>query len=290
MVETNTIPILLNGREVATEVLKNVANEINTIKSNNKRVPGLAVLLVGDNPASKTYVNNKEKACNNIGIYSEVHKFQDNINQENLKERLEQLNNDNKIDGILLQLPLPSHLNSQKLINAINPKKDVDGLNPVNLGKLMSGQQCLKPCTPLGIIEILKHYSINITGAQVVVIGRSPLVGKPVSLLLLEKNASVTVVHSKSKNIEQITKTADILVCAIGKPKLVKKDWVKPGVIIIDVGINKITEQGKDKLVGDVDFEDVKAICKAITPVPGGVGPVTIAMLLSNTLEAYKNR
>lgn len=290
MVETNTTPILLNGREVANEVLKNVENEINTIKSNNKRPPGLAVLLVGENPASKTYVNNKEKACNSIGIYSEVHKFQDNITQESLMERIEQLNNDNKIDGILLQLPLPSHLDSQKLINAISPKKDVDGLNPINLGKLMSGQQCLKPCTPLGVIEILKHYSINLSGAKAVVIGRSSLVGKPVSLLLLEKNASVTVVHSKSKNIEQITKTADILICAIGKPRLVKKDWVKPGATIIDVGINKITEQGKDKLVGDVDFEDVKALCKAITPVPGGVGPVTIAMLLSNTLEAYKNK
>ena len=290
MVETNTTPILLNGREVANEVLKNVANEINAIKSNNKRVPGLAVLLVGENPASKTYVNNKEKACNSIGIYSEVHKFQENITQESLMERIEQLNNDNKIDGILLQLPLPSHLDSQKLINAINPKKDVDGLTSVNLGKLISGQQCLKPCTPLGVIEILKHYSINLIGEQAVVIGRSSLVGKPVSLLLLEKNASVTVVHSKSKEIEKITKTADVLICALGKPRLVKKDWVKPGAIIIDVGINKITEEGKDKLVGDVDFEDVKAICKAITPVPGGVGPVTIAMLLSNTLEAYKSK
>lgn len=286
----NSSPLLLNGREVANEVLKNIKDEINKIKVDGiKRLPGLAVLLIGDAPASQTYVANKERACNNLGIYSEVYRFKSNIAEKELIEKIKQLNYDKRIDGILLQLPLPKHLNPQKLINEIDPRKDIDGLHPINLGKLMSGQPSLKPCTPMGIIEILKYYSIDITGLQTIIIGRSILVGKPLAMLLLEKNTSVTILHSKSKNIDKITRNADLLISAIGKPQLVKRSWLKEGVIVIDVGINKVVENGINRLTGDVDFDSVKNICKAITPVPGGVGPVTIAMLMLNTLEAYKN-
>ena len=283
-------PLLLNGREVANEVLKNIKVEIDKVKTAGiKRLPGLAVLLIGDDPASQTYVTNKERASNKLGIYSEVYRLKSTVSEKELIEKIKQLNYDKRIDGILLQLPLPKQLNPQKLINEIDPQKDVDGLHPINLGKLMAGQPCLKPCTPLGVIEILKHYSIDITGLQTVIIGRSILVGKPLAMLLLEKNASITVLHSKSKNIDKATKNADLLISAIGKPQIVKRSWIKEGAIVIDVGINKVVEDGANKLTGDVDFNNVKDICKAITPVPGGVGPVTIAMLMLNTLEAYKN-
>lgn len=290
MNNVQTTPIILNGRIVADEVLKNVRLEINDLKINNKRVPGLAVVLVGNDPASQTYVGSKEKKSTELGIYSEVHRLTETTSEEELIKVISQLNKNVNIDGILVQLPLPKHINSDKIINSISPSKDVDGLHPHNLGKLISSKPCLKPCTPLGVIEILKHYSIQIEGKNVVVIGRSILVGKPVSLLLLEQNASVTIAHSKTKDLKSVCKNADILVTAIGKPKIVKEDWVKDGAIVVDVGINKITDGEKAKLVGDVDYENVASKCNAITPVPGGVGPVTIAMLMSNTLEAYKMR
>lgn len=291
MVKVNSTPLILNGREVAAEVLEGARNEINHLKSQNKRIPGLAVILVGDNPGSHTYVRNKEKTCIELGLYSEVHKLPANISEIELVKLIASLNHNNKIDGILVQLPLPVHIKSENIINQLNPDKDIDGLHPYNLGKLLSGQKCLVPCTPKGVIQILKHYSINIKGVHAVIMGRSNLVGKPLSILLLQENATVTVTHSKTKNLEEITRSADILICAIGSAKLVKKDWVKSNAVIIDVGINKVSEaeSNNSKLVGDVDYEDVFNMCRAITPVPGGVGPVTIAMLISNTLEAYKN-
>lgn len=288
MIMINTIPLILNGRDVAAEVQKKIIAEVNTFKLKDKRPPGLAVILVGENPASYTYVKNKEKTCIALSFYSKVHRLPTNISENELIQLINSLNNDTKIDGILVQLPLPIHIKQENIINEINPRKDVDGLHPSNLGKLLSGQKCLKPCTPLAVLQILKYYSINLNGISAVVIGRSTLVGKPLSLLLLRENATVTLVHSKSENIENITKSADILIAAVGKANLVKRNWVKKDAIIIDVGINKVTEGETSKLVGDVDFNDVSPICQAITPVPGGVGPVTIAMLMHNTFEAYK--
>lgn len=288
--KVNLTPLILNGREVANEVLKGARNEINLLKGQNKRLPGLAVILVGNNPASHTYVRNKEKICKEIGIYSEVYILEENITEKELLANVNLLNKSSKIDGILIQLPLPKHINSEKVIESIDPEKDIDGLHPYNLGKLLSGQSCLKPCTPQGVIQILKHYSINIKGSKAVVVGRSNLVGKPLALLLLKENATVTVVHSQTQKLSEITKEADILVCAIGRAHFIKKDCVKAGAVVIDVGINSINENGKNKITGDVDFEGVKSNCQAITPVPGGVGPVTIAMLMANTLNAYKMR
>ena len=290
MIKTNSAPLILNGREVSIEVLEKIKSEVKQLKTNNKRVPGLAVLIAGNNPASLTYVKNKEKTAKEIGLYSKVYKLPDTISEFDLIKQIELLNVNENIDGILVQLPLPHHIKAEDVISYVNPQKDVDGLHPLNAGKLFSGEQSLMPCTPKGVIEILKFYKINLAGLNSVVIGRSNLVGKPLALLLLRENATVTIIHSKSKNIKEITKNADLLVCAIGQPKFVKENWVKDGAIVIDIGINKISEGGSSKLVGDVDFENVSRHCKAITPVPGGVGPVTIAMLMSNTLDAYKMR
>lgn len=288
MTKVNSTPLILNGREVADEVLQKARNEINLLKQQNKRIPGLAVILVGENPASHTYVKNKEKVCIELGLYSEVHRFPANISESELSKKVESLNNNKNIDGILVQLPLPAHIKADNIINKIDPSKDIDGLTAYNLGRLLSGQNHLVPCTPNGVMEILKYYSINTNGMHAVVIGRSTLVGKPLSILLLQENATVTIAHSKTNNLEAVARTADLLVCAIGRPKLIKKNWIKENAIVIDVGINKITEGGASKLVGDVDFESTSTVCKAITPVPGGVGPVTIAMLISNTIKAYK--
>lgn len=285
-----TKALILDGRQVASEVLKNIRVEINKIKKEHKRIPGLGVILAGDNEASRTYVKNKEKTCTELGIYSEVYRLPSSVKENELINLVNTLNNNNNIDGILIQLPLPIHINSENVINFLNPNKDIDGLHPYNLGKLISGKADLIPCTPQGIIEILKYYSITISGKTAVIIGRSILVGKPLSLLLLSHNSTVTTVHSKTQNIKEITKTADILISCTGKATLVTKDWVKNDAIVIDVGINKIQKNGVSKIVGDVDFENVVNICQAITPVPGGVGPVTIAMLMKNTLEAYKIR
>ena len=287
MNKTNTTPLILNGHEVSHAIRNKIQNNINELKKQNKRMPGLAVVLVGENPSSITYVKNKEKACKEIGIYSEVHKLETSIKETDLIKHINALNNNKNIDGIIVQLPLPIHIKQENIIKTVDPNKDVDGLHPINLGKLISGEKGFIPCTPLGVIEILKHYSINIEGMHAVVVGRSNLVGKPLSILLLSQNATVTTTHSKTNNLEEITKQADILISAIGKPKLIKRNFVKEDAIIIDVGINRIYENDLPKLVGDVDFESVKDICQAITPVPGGVGPVTVSMLLSNTLLAY---
>ena len=290
MIKVNSQPLILNGRLVADEVLKNTSSEIELLTSQNKRIPGLAVILVGDNPASHTYVKNKDIASKKLGIHSEIHNLKENTPESEVIKLINLLNSNTKIDGILVQLPLPAHIKTEKVIASIDPSKDIDGLHPYNLGRLIRGQNTLTPCTPQGVIEILNHYSIDVSGMSAVVIGRSTLVGKPLSLLLLEKNATVTIAHSKTDNIEVIARNADILISAIGRPKLITKAWVKEGAIVIDVGINRIQDDNTSKLVGDVDYDAVSTICQAITPVPGGVGPVTIAMLMTNTLKAYKER
>ena len=290
MTKVNSKPLILNGRLVADEVLKNTVSEIELLKSQNKRIPGLAVILMGDNPASCTYVKNKEITAKKLGIYSEVHHMQANISEDEVIKLVNSLNSNKKIDGILVQLPLPVHIKAEKIIDSIDPNKDVDGLHPYNLGKLMRGQKTLIPCTPQGVIKILDHYSINISGISAVVIGRSTLVGKPLSMLLLERNATITIAHSKTNNLEELARGANLLISAIDKPKLITKNWIKPDAVVIDIGINRISENGTNKLVGDVDYDNVHLMCKAITPVPGGVGPVTIAMLMSNTLKTYKER
>ena len=276
---------IINGKEVATLIKKMIAQKIeqNYIKA-GKQVPTLACVLVGDDPASKVYVANKEKACAMVGINSVVKKLPANATQEQVAEVISSLNADKNISGILLQLPLPKHLDENALINLISPSKDVDGLTDLNLGRLFAGKHIVAPCTATGIIDLLDHYNLEIAGKRAVVIGRSLLVGKSVANLLEQRNATVTVCHSKTQNLAEITRQADILVVAIGKPNYVTADMVKDGAVVIDVGINRLATG----LVGDVDFANVKDKTSYITPVPGGVGPMTIAELLQNTLTLHE--
>ena len=276
---------IINGKEVATLIKKMIAQKIeqNYIKA-GKQVPTLACVLVGDNPASKVYVANKEKACAMVGINSVVKKLPADATQEQVAEVISSLNEDKNISGILLQLPLPKHLDENALINLISPTKDVDGLTDLNLGRLFAGKHIVAPCTATGIIDLLDHYNLEIAGKRAVVIGRSLLVGKSVANLLEQRNATVTVCHSKTENLAEITRQADILVVAIGKPNYVTADMVKDGAVVIDVGINRLATG----LVGDVDFANVKDKTSYITPVPGGVGPMTIAELLQNTLTLHE--
>lgn len=276
---------IINGKEVATLIKKMIAQKIeqNYIKA-GKQVPTLACVLVGDDPASKVYVANKEKACAMVGINSVVKKLPANATQEQVAEVISSLNADKNISGILLQLPLPKHLDENALINLISPSKDVDGLTDLNLGRLFAGKHIVAPCTATGIIDLLDHYNLEIAGKRAVVIGRSLLVGKSVANLLEQRNATVTVCHSKTQNLAEITRQADILVVAIGKPNCVTADMVKDGAVVIDVGINRLATG----LVGDVDFANVKDKTSYITPVPGGVGPMTIAELLQNTLTLHE--
>lgn len=259
---------------------------INNLKDNNIS-PTLAVILVGNNPASEIYVRNKEKSCEKAGIISKLFKYDEDIQEKELLEKICQLNNDDSIDAILVQLPLPEHIDENKITKAILPEKDVDGFTPVNIGLLTSGlKPYAYPCTPKGIMTILKEYNINPDGKHAVVVGRSNIVGKPLSIMLLNANATVTTCHSHTKNLKDITKTADILVVAVGKPKFITAEMVKEGAVVIDVGISRID----GKLCGDVDFENVSGKTAFITPVPKGVGPMTIASLMENTVELYKNR
>ena len=259
---------------------------INNLKDNNIS-PTLAVILVGNNPASEIYVRNKEKSCEKAGIISKLFKYDEDIQEKELLEKICQLNNDDSIDAILVQLPLPEHIDENKITKAILPEKDVDGFTPVNIGLLASGlKPYAYPCTPKGIMKILKEYNINPDGKHAVVVGRSNIVGKPLSIMLLNANATVTTCHSHTKNLKDITKTADILVVAVGKPKFITAEMVKEGAVVIDVGISRID----GKLCGDVDFENVSGKTAFITPVPKGVGPMTIASLMENTVELYKNR
>lgn len=274
------------GNQLAEEVKADLRQKVDALKEQGKRLPVLAVVLVGDNPASQSYVRSKANACISVGMENKTIVLDGDISQEALLEKVKELNADPNIDGILVQLPLPKHLDADSVIMAIDPNKDVDGLHPVNAGNLLTGRDGFVPCTPLGIMYMLKSVGYeDLAGKTAVVCGRSNLVGKPVALLLQNQNATVTIVHSKTPHIEEICSQADILVVAMGKEKMVKANWVKEGAVVIDVGINRM-ENGK--LCGDVDFEAVKAKTKAITPVPKGVGPMTVCMLLSNTYRAYQ--
>jgi methylenetetrahydrofolate dehydrogenase (NADP+)/methenyltetrahydrofolate cyclohydrolase len=285
---------LIKGAEVAAQIRVELKAEIDNLKAKYNVVPGLATILVGADPASQVYVGQKEKTCKELGMYSERHDIPATSTEKEIIALVEKLNKNDKINGILCQLPLPKGLNEEPVIYAIDPNKDVDGLHPVNQGKLMIGEADFIPCTPRGIQQLLIRSNTKIEGADVVVIGRSNLVGKPILNILLQKadgaNATVTLCHTKTKNLSFYTKNADIIIAAAGKPKTVTGDMIKPGCTIIDVGVNEIgkTAEGKRILVGDVDFDSVKDICKAITPVPGGVGPMTITMLMMNTVKACK--
>lgn len=282
---------LLDGKALSAKMYAEMATEIQQLTAQYGRPPGLAVLMVGDNPASAAYVGNKEKACMKVGMVSFGRHFPTETTQETLIETIHTLNQDDRVDGILVQLPLPDHLDGVGLLLAIDPHKDADGLHPDNLGRLVRGDAGLRSCTPAGVMKMLEEYNIPLSGKNAVVIGRSILVGKPQALMLLEKNATATIAHSKSENLAEIARSADILVAAVGKVNLVTADMVKPGAVVIDVGMNRISlPDGKSRLVGDVDFEAVQAIASYITPVPGGVGQMTVAMLLSNTLDSYKQR
>ena len=245
--------------------------------------PGLAVIIVGDDPASRVYVNNKKKACDEIGIYSEEYALPEETSEEELLALIRKLNGKKEINGILVQLPVPKQINEETIINAIDPKKDVDAFHPVNVGKIMVGNFDFVPCTPAGVMELIDESGIDVAGKECVVVGRSNIVGKPQAMLLLHKNGTVTICHSKTKNLKEKTKQADILIAAVGKPNFITGDMIKEGTVVIDVGINRIAEK---KLVGDVDFESAEKVAGAITPVPGGVGPMTIAMLMKNTVKA----
>lgn len=278
--------IRIDGKEVSLYIKEKIKAETDALKLTGV-TPGLAVVLVGDDPASRVYVNNKKKACEFCGFHSESYELSESTSQTELLELIDKLNADPLIDGILVQMPLPKHIDSDAVVNRILPSKDVDAFHPVNVGKIMLGDYDFLPCTPAGVMELLKYYNIDPTGKNCVVIGRSNIVGKPMSMLMLHANATVTVCHSKTNNLKEITKTADILIAAIGRPLFVTADMVKPGAVVIDVGINRNSE---GKLCGDVDFENVAPIASAITPVPGGVGPMTIAMLMQNTLTSAKLR
>lgn len=276
---------IIDGKAVSASVKQEVADECAKIFAERGIKPGLAVIIVGDDPASRVYVNNKKKACELVGFISREYALPAETTQDELLSLVDTLNNDNEINGILCQLPLPKHLDEKAVIEAISPKKDVDAFHAVNVGKIMIGDFDFLPCTPAGVMELLAYYNIDITGKECVVLGRSNIVGKPMSMLLLHKNGTVTVCHSRTKNLEEVCKRADILVAAVGIPKFVKANMVKKNAVVIDVGINR-DENGK--LCGDVDFADVESLASYITPVPGGVGPMTIAMLMKNTLTAFK--
>ncbi len=284
---------IIDGKKISQEIKDEVKTAVEKMKSERGIVPGLAVILVGENPASQAYVKSKGKACEELGIYSITERVPATVSETELLSMVERFNNDRKIHGILVQLPLPKHIDEQKVIEAISPVKDVDGFHPVSIGKMMIGIDTFYSATPYGIIELLKRCKIDPSGKHVVVVGRSNIVGKPIANMLVQKkewaNAIVTLAHTAAKDISYYTKQADILIAAIGKPKAITKEMVKLGAVVIDVGINRIddpTTKTGTRLVGDVDFENVKEIASAITPVPGGVGPMTIAMLMMNTLKA----
>ena len=276
--------MIIDGKKEAALLREEIKKEIFSIKEKHNKTPGLSVILIGNFAPSLIYVNNKEKNSRDVGINSEVIRYSESVTEKEVLNKIDELNKNESVSGILVQLPLPDQINKEKIINAIHPKKDVDGFHPINVGNLSSGYKAIVPCTPFGCLLLIKKIEKNLSGKHAVIIGRSNLNGKPMAQLLLKENCTVTVVHSKTKDLKLECQKADILVVAVGVAYLVKGDWVKKDSIIIDVGINKVG----DKLVGDVDFESVKDRAKAITPVPGGVGPMTIACLLKNTLECFK--
>ena len=278
--------MIIDGKKEAQLLREEIKKEIDSIKSKNNKAPGLTVILVGDFVPSQIYVKNKEKNAKEVGINSEVVRYPEEVTEQEVLKKIQELNNSEAVSGILVQLPLPPQINKEKIINAIDPTKDVDGFHPINVGNLSSGYNATVPCTPLGCLLLIKKVEPNLSGKHAVIIGRSNLNGKPMAQLLLKENCTVTIVHSKTKDLKTECLKADILVAAVGVANLVKADWVKKNSIVIDVGINKLG----DKIVGDVEFETVKEKVRAITPVPGGVGPMTIACLLKNTLECFKGR
>ena len=276
---------IIDGKKVSSHIIENITTEVKSLKLKTERSPGLAVILVGDDPASAVYVRNKNKTCTKIGFQSFENILPSDTSELKLLNLIDELNNNEHINGILVQLPLPKHISSHKILKAIKPEKDVDGFHLENVGRLVTGNAAFKPCTPAGIIQLLDYYNIDLEGKNAVVLGRSNIVGKPVAFLLLEKNATVTICHSRTKDLSKITRQADVLIAAIGKPNFVTADMVKDDSVIIDVGINRVD----GKLVGDVDYQAVSQKVSLITPVPGGVGPMTIAMLMANTLHSFKN-
>ena len=277
--------MIIDGKKYSEEIKNEIKKEIIELKKKKNVTPCLVVILIGSFEPSKIYVRNKEKVANEVGIKSKILKYQADVQEHEILKKITELNNDKDVHGILVQLPLPKQINVKNIINSIDPKKDVDGFNPINVGNLASGYKSIVPCTPLGCMILIKKIEKKIDGKHAVIVGRSNLNGKPMSQLLLKENCTVTIVHSKTKDIKTECKKADILVAAAGVPNLVRGSWIKDGSIVIDVGINKIN----GKLVGDVHFDEVKEKVKAITPVPGGVGPMTIACLLKNTLECFKD-
>ena len=273
---------ILDGKAVSQRIKDELKIEVENLKKEGKTV-GLAVIIVGDNPASRIYVNNKKKACEQLGIHSEEFALPAETTEEELKALVEKLNNDTSIDGILVQLPLPKHINEEAVINTISAKKDVDAFHPSNVGKIMIGNYDFLPCTPAGVMELIAESGISVEGKNCVVVGRSNIVGKPQAMLLLQKNGTVTICHSRTKDLAAVTREADILVAAVGVPELIKGGMIKEGAVVIDVGMNRLPDK---KLVGDVDFAECEKKAAAITPVPGGVGPMTIAMLMKNTVKA----
>jgi len=278
---------LIDGKALANKIHTQIASKVSKLKEEKNIIPGLAVILVGDNPASHAYVKMKAKACKEVGFYSIVHEMPSTITQEEILATINMMNQNPHIDGILVQLPLPKHIDTNQILEIINPHKDVDGFHPYNVGRLVSGLDSFVACTPLGVMKMFEEYNIDLQGKDVCVVGASNIVGKPMANLLINANATVTVTHIFTKDLASHTRKADIVIVGTGVPKLIKKDMVKDGAIVIDIGINKL-EDGS--IVGDVDFAQVAPLCSYITPVPGGVGPMTIAMLLSNTLDAATQR
>ena len=276
--------ILIDGKKTAAELREELKKEISDLKDKTNKVPGLTVILIGELAPSKIYVKNKEKLAIEVGLKSEVIRYPDTVEEKAILDKIEELNKDESVSGILVQLPLPKHIDKQKVIETISPDKDVDGFHPVNVGNLSSGYESTIPCTPLGCYLLIKKFEKNLTGKKAVIVGRSNLNGKPMTQLLLKENCTVTITHSKTKDLKGECLKADIIVAAVGMPELIKGDWVKKDAIVIDVGINK-TDKG---IVGDVAFDEVSKVAKALTPVPGGVGPMTIACLLKNTIECFK--
>lgn len=278
--------MIIDGKAISLEIRNEIARENKNFISKNGFAPGLAVVIVGEDPASKVYVRNKKRACDEVGFYSEEIELPEETTIDELKAVIERLNKDNKIHGILVQLPLPKHLNEKEVIMMIDPNKDVDAFHPINTGRIMTGDYSFVPCTPAGVMSLLERSGVNVEGKECVVVGRSNIVGKPMAMLLLEANGTVTVCHSRTKNLGDICRRADILVAAVGRPKMIGADMIKRGAVVIDVGINRLSD---GTLCGDVDFEAISNIASYITPVPGGVGPMTITMLLKNTLKAAEN-
>jgi methylenetetrahydrofolate dehydrogenase (NADP+)/methenyltetrahydrofolate cyclohydrolase len=277
---------IIDGKAIAAEIREEIAADVVTLKEQGV-TPGLAVVLVGDDPASRVYVTMKEKACEKAGIFSDEHKLPAETTEAQLLALIEELNNDPRIHGILVQLPLPDHIDESKVLESISPTKDADGFHPYNVGRLVTGNPLYQPCTPFGVMKMLEHTGVDLKGKEVVVVGRSNIVGKPVALMCLAQHATVTLCHSRTKDLPGKIAQADVVIAAVGRPEMIKGAWIKEGAVVIDVGVNRV---GEKKLVGDVEFEAAKERASAITPVPGGVGPMTITMLLYNTVEGAKRR